>query len=290
MSSAGEGPAKSAGRPLEAPPPTGDARLDALARLLAIVDRLRAPDGCPWDREQTVDSLAPSLIEEAHECVEAVERRDERGTVEEAGDLLMVLTLIARVASEEQRFDFGAVARMVGDKLVRRHPHVFGDVVVDGSAAAIANWEKIKQSERATKGEDASALAGVPSSLPALQRALRIGAKARTAGFRWTDAAGALAKLREELDELAAELERAPGADQALRRERIEAELGDVLLSGAFLGCYLDVDPERAARAALRRFEARFREMERDLGPSLRLLSPDALAAAWRAAKARLEG
>lgn len=274
-----------AARPLEAPAPTGEPRLDALARLLAIVDRLRAPDGCPWDREQTVGSMAPSLIEEAHECVEAIERGDGAGTVEEAGDLLMVLALISRIASEEGRFDLGAVARAVGDKLVRRHPHVFGELEVKGSAEALASWERIKQREREGKGEDASALAGVPVALPALQRAGRIGAKAIAAGFRWTDEGGAFEKLREEVGELAHELARPP---QERDRERLAAELGDVLLAGAFLASYLDLDPEAAVRGALRRFEARFRELERDLGPRLRFTPLPELVAAWQAAKARL--
>jgi len=278
-------------RPLEQPRGTGDERLDALARLVAIVDRLRAPDGCPWDLEQTVASMAPSLVEEAFEAVEAIDRFEESAggettdddSIEELGDLLMVVCLIAKIASQERRFDIGEVARRVGDKLVRRHPHVFGDVVVDGTEVAIRNWERIKQAERREKQVDSSALAGVPTALPALQRAERIVAKSISAGFRWSDAEGALAKLREEVEELSAVL-RESEPDVA----RVEEELGDVLLAGAFLGRYLEVDPERAARRSLRRYERRFRSMEAEVDGSLAEHSLEDLISAWKRAKQRL--
>jgi len=266
-------------RPLEEPEPTGDARLDALARLFSIVDRLRAPDGCPWDREQTVASMAPSLIEEAFEAVEAIEDGDDRGVVEETGDLLMVIALIARIASEEGRFDIASAARAVGDKLVRRHPHVFGDVSVSGADQAVVNWERIKQAERRDAEADASALAGVPKALPALQRAHRIGQKAVSAGFCWADASGALAKVREELEELAQAME---SEDEG----RVREELGDLLLATALLGNYLGQDAELATREAVRRFELRFRRMEEAVG-DLRAAPLAELLAAWDAAKER---
>jgi len=271
----------SAPRPLEEPRKTGDARLDALARVLAIVDRLRAPDGCPWDREQTVASLAPSLVEEAHEAVEAIDRKDDGETAAELGDLFMVIALIAKVADQERgRFDLARVASAVAEKLIRRHPHVFGEVRVDSSAQALVNWEKIKEGERRQAKTDASALAGVPVALPALQRASRVSAKAISAGFKWDDEAGALAKVREEVRELEhafAERERSP--------ERVEQELGDVLLATAFLGQYLGLDPEKATRDALRRFEERFRNMEARLGDRLRSSTLDEMMAAWEKAK-----
>jgi MazG family protein len=269
-------------RPLDEPPSTGDGRLDALARVLAIVDRLRAPEGgCPWDREQTVTSLASSLVEEAHEAVEAIDQGNDRETVVELGDLLLVIALIAKVAEQDGgRFDVTRVARAIGDKLIHRHPHVFGAVQVDSADQALANWEKIKAAERAQAQTDTSALAGVPVALPALQRAARVSAKAISAGFKWDDVSGALAKVREEVGELEhafAERERAP--------ERVADELGDVLLATAFLGQYLGIDPEKATRAALRRFETRFRHMEAHLGRSLREAKLAEMMAAWEAAK-----
>ncbi|MSR62196.1 MAG: nucleoside triphosphate pyrophosphohydrolase [Planctomycetes bacterium] len=269
-------------RPLVEPAPSGDARLDALARVLAIVDRLRAPvDGCPWDREQTVVSMSPSLIEEAHEAVESIDRAQERGTVEELGDLFMVIALIAKIAEQEQRFDLAQIGNAVAEKLIRRHPHVFGEVVVGSSTQALANWEKIKEGERKDAHKDASALAGVPVALPALQRASRVAAKSISAGFKWADVSGALAKLREEMgefEEAYAQRERAP--------ERVEEELGDVLLAAAFLGHYLGFDPEKAARGSLRRFEQRFRRMEGEVGERLRSAPLPELLAAWERAKA----
>jgi MazG family protein len=266
-------------RPLDEPEPSGEPRIDALRRLIAIVDRLRDPeDGCPWDLEQTLESIAPHHIEEAHELAEAIEQGDDGHTVEEAGDLVMGVILLARIAEQGGRWNLADVGNAVSEKLVRRHPHVFGDLEIDGSKAAFDNWEKIKQQERAGKAEDASAVAGVPAALPALHRAKRLGDKAISHGFRWADVGGALSKLREEVDELAHEMERGD-------RERIEAELGDVLLAGAFLGCYLEVDPERATRAALRRFEQRFRAIEADLDRPMKECSLDEMLAAWRRAK-----
>jgi ATP diphosphatase len=293
-------------RPLESFPTCGDARSDALRRVLHIVDRLREPDGCPWDREQTLKSLAPSLIEEAHELVEAIEREDDGGALEEAGDVVLVVALLCRIASEAGRFDLARAAEALGDKLVRRHPHVFGDAHADSSASAIANWERIKQGERRAKAGDASALAGVPRALPALQRAQRLGSKAIAAGFKWTDARGALAKLREEQGELEqalaavpdkARAQAAPQVEGALSvapelvRERAlaraEEELGDLLFAAAQLANYAGLDAERAARGALLRFERRFRSMEQELG-ELRGRELPELQAAWERAKARV--
>jgi MazG family protein len=274
---------KSVPRPLAPPPPTGDARLDAVATLLAIVDRLRAPDGCPWDNEQTLTSLAPSLVEEAHEAVEAIDAGDDAHTAKELGDLLMVIALLAKIGEQEGgRFDLAAVARAVAAKLVNRHPHVFGDETADSASHVLANWERIKEAERAAAKEDTSALAGVPTALPALQRCQRVAAKAIAAGFRWSDVAGALAKVREECGELVEVFEGA--RDDATR---LEEELGDLLLAGAFFGQYAGLDPERATRAALRRFEARFRSMEGEFPDGMRDRPLDELMAAWRRAKQR---
>jgi MazG family protein len=272
-------------RPLAEPPKTGDARLDALARVLAIIDRLRAPDGCPWDLEQTVASLAPSLVEEAHEAVETIDRAEDRHTAEELGDLFLVIALIAKVAEQGGRFDLATIGNAVAEKLVRRHPHVFGEVKVDSSAQALSNWEQIKENERKAEQKDASALAGVPVALPALQRAARVAAKSVSAGFKWDDESGALAKVHEEVREL----EEAFQA-RAQAPERVESELGDVLLATAFLGQYLGLDPEKAARASLARFELRFRRMEGEVGARLRSAPLSELMAAWERAKASTAG
>lgn len=268
-----------------------DPRVTAFARLVEIVDRLRAPDGCPWDRKQTVDSMAPHLVEEAHEAVEAIETKQDGAAAEELGDLLMVVALIAKIAEEGGRFDLSIAGRAVCDKLIRRHPHVFGEVVVDGAEAVLANWEAIKQKERAGKAEDASALAGVPANLPALHRAARLCGKAVSAGFRWSDVGGAVEKVDEERRELAEALARS-GLDRdakapATREQRaaVEHELGDLLLASAFLAQYLDLDPERACRDAARRFEGRFRSMESAVERPLRDLPLADLMAAWQAAK-----
>jgi MazG family protein len=287
-------------RPFDEPEPTGEPRADALRRLIAIVDRLRDPaDGCPWDLAQTLESIAPHHLEEAHELVEAIEEKDNRHTLEEAGDLLMGIVLLARDAEQAGRFGLADVVQGVCEKLIRRHPHVFGDTAVDSPRAALANWERIKQDERRDQQADSSALAGVPIALPALQRAKRMGDKAIAHGFRWADVAGAFAKLGEELGELADELEQSgvlsaregrldqPGARGAAEVER---ELGDVLLAGALLGSYLGIDPERATRAAVRRFERRFRAMEAELGEPLEGRALEELMGAWERAKRAEEG
>jgi len=277
----------------EAPRTEIDARAHALARLLTIVDRLRAPDGCPWDRKQTIQSMAPHLVEEAHEALEAIETGSDAQIAEEAGDVLMVVALICRIAQESGRFDIARSAHAISDKLIRRHPHVFGEVKVDSAEQVLVNWEAIKKGEREEKQEDASALAGVPVSLPALQRAQRICGKAMSAGFRWDSVAGAVAKLREEQRELD-EVLRASGLDRDEKaaatneqRARVEHELGDVILAAAYLAKYLDVDAEKVTRAAVRRFESRFRSMEANLAGPMKDRTLPELMAAWEAAKAR---
>lgn len=290
MTEAGSG---AGARPFEEPESLGEPRTDALRRLVAIVDRLRDPDGCPWDLEQTLETIAPHHIEEAHELVEAIESGDDAHTVEEAGDLMMGIVLLARIAEQAGRWNLADVAQAVSDKLIRRHPHVFGDGSADSVGEAFDNWERAKQAERAGKQQDASAVAGVPAALPALQRSNRMAKKALSAGFRWADEQGALAKLREEVEELAREMPpEAPGGTLGETgdrdAQRLEDELGDVLMAGAFLGTYLGIDPERATRRALRRFEQRFRAMEAELGGDLGGRSLEELMAAWGRAK-RLE-
>ena len=282
---------------------SNDPRLAPLARLLGIVDRLRAPDGCPWDRKQTVESMAPYLVEEAHEAVEAIEREQhgDGEIAEELGDVLMVVCMIARIGQEAGRFDLARAATAIADKLVRRHPHVFGDAAADDADQVLKNWEAIKQDERKEKDVDASALAGVPVALPALQRADRLSGKAVSSGFRWTSVAGAVAKVAEEHEELRVALDEAgalelasesAGLPEGPARARVEHELGDLLLSTAFLASYLRLDPEALCRQAVRRFEDRFRAMESSLAeegtPVLSELPLERLTEAWEAAKREL--
>src|SRR5438874_11293362 len=207
----------------------------AIARLLSIMDRLRGPGGCPWDREQTLRSLTPYLLEEAHEVIEAIETGDAQHHREELGDLLFQIVFQARIAREEAKFDFAQVCDSISDKLTRRHPHVFGDVSVSGSREVVKNWERIKADERKAKGDaPRSAIGGVPTGLPALVRGERITEKAAAAGFDWPDVQGVLGKVREEIGELEEAVARRAAADPQDEdahdlHGRGEQELGDVL-------------------------------------------------------------
>ncbi|MEL6430759.1 MAG: nucleoside triphosphate pyrophosphohydrolase [Planctomycetota bacterium] len=287
-------------RPVPDPAPADDPRVVAFRHLLAVTDALRDPDGgCPWDLEQTTRSMAPYVVEEAHELVEAIEDGGPEPpggdavstSAREAGDVLTSLLMVCRIAQDEGSFDAGDAARAASDKLVRRHPHVFANGGSRTPDEVLETWEEIKRAERAADGEDTSALAGIPRALPALQRAGRTCQKAVAAGFHWKVARGALAKLEEELDELREALpEDALARDarpslEGATRAAVEHELGDVLMAAAFLGGYLSLDPEGLCRSALRRFESRFRHMEAALGGTLAGRSLDEMMAAWRGAK-----
>jgi MazG family protein len=243
----------------------------AIDRLLRIMDRLRDPGGCPWDREQTLRSLTPYLLEEAHEVIEAIEAGDAQHHREELGDLLFQVVFQARIAREEGKFDFAQVCDSISDKLTRRHPHVFGDVSVSGSREVVKNWERIKAEERKAKGDaPRSAIGGVPMALPALVRAERLTEKASAVGFDWPDMQGVLAKVREEIGELEEAVARRAAAapqdgDAHDLHGRVEQELGDVLFALANLGRFLKVHPEEALRGSVRRFESRFHHVEERL-------------------------
>jgi tetrapyrrole methylase family protein/MazG family protein len=256
----------------------------AMARLLDIMDRLRDPGGCPWDREQTLRTLTPYLLEEAHEVIEAIEAGDAAHHREELGDLLFQVVFQARIAREEGKFDFAAVCDGIADKLTRRHPHVFGEVTVSGSAEVVKNWERIKADERKEKGQEArSAIGGVPVALPALVRAERMTEKAAAVGFDWPDAPSVMAKVREEL----AELEEATASGS---KERVDQEMGDLLFAIANLGRWLKIHPEEALRGTLRRFEQRFHSIEerlREQGRSPREATLPEMDSLWNEAKKR---
>jgi len=250
----------------------------SLPQLVEIMQRLLAPDGCPWDREQTFESLRPYVVEEAHEVVDAIDRGAPEELREELGDLLLQIVFQAELARAQGWFGPDDVVRAICEKMVRRHPHVFGDQKVSGSAEVLARWEQIKAQEKAGRG----VLDGVPKALPALLRAARMGEKAGRVGFDWPDPPAARAKVDEELAEL----------DVALRdgdRERIEQELGDVLFALVSVARKLDVDPEAALRGTLDRFGQRVRWVEKhakEQGQDLAALDADALDGLWQRAKA----
>ena len=224
--------------------------------------------------------MAPHLLEEAFEAVEAIQKADAEESCEELGDVLMNVLMIAQIASESGRFNSEDVARTISDKLVRRHPHVFGDVVAQDSDAVLQNWEQIKKSEKGEKPR--GALDGVPVSLPALQQALRIGEKAHRTGFDWPDAQGPRAKLDEELGEM----------DEALAsgdRACAEDELGDVLFSLVNVARHAGINPEMALRRTSQRFRSRFQLVEQALGDRLMDSSLAEKEAAWEDAKKRLD-
>src|SRR5437867_6633737 len=207
---------------------------EACTRLVDLMARLRAPGGCPWDREQTPASLRPYLLEEVYEVLEAIDADDPAHLRDELGDLLLQIVFQSELAAEAGRFTVADVARAIADKLVRRHPHVFGDVQVRDAQEVMRNWRRIKAEERRSKGEDGDVFAGVPAALPALLRAEQLGEKAAHVGLDWADTSGALAKVREELHELETAL--ATGD-----RTAIEAELGDILLALVSVGRHCDV-------------------------------------------------
>jgi nucleoside triphosphate diphosphatase len=285
---------------------TDPARAGALfAESAAIMARLRAPGGCPWDREQSFDSIRKYTLEETYEVFDAIERRDFAHLAEELGDLLLQVLFYAEMAANEGHFTIADVLDHLNKKLIRRHPHVFGeeasrvagnraevDAAVDGSAAKVLrNWEEIKAAEKARSTQadseaqpPASRLAAVQRAMPALAEAAKLGTEARKAGFDWPEWRGLLPKIAEETRELEAEA----ASGDAARKPAIEAELGDLLFTVVNLGRHLGVDAEMALRGTNLRFRRRFREMERMAERPLEELAPAELEALWEQAKRRL--
>jgi tetrapyrrole methylase family protein/MazG family protein len=265
------------------PPISGYAPTGSSHGLRAIVARLRAPEiGCPWDLEQTHRSLIPYAIEEAYEVVDAIESDDVAGLADELGDLLLQVALHAEIADQQDEFEWNDVVRTLSEKLVRRHPHVFGEVQVSGASDVVRNWDQLKAAERANHPPPSSVLEGVPASLPQLKRAAELARRAVKAGFDWPRREGTVAKVREELAELLS------ATSLADRRE----ELGDLLYILAKLAWQDGIDPEEALRAANRKFATRFAALEqiaRERGwPSLRDRPLAELELAWAEAKRRV--
>ena len=258
-----------------------------LQESVEIMARLRGPDGCPWDREQTFDTIKRHTLEETYEVFDAIERQAWPELKDELGDLFLQVLFYAQMASEAGHFNISDVAANLNAKLVRRHPHIFGDVEARDAATVLKNWEAIKREEKRSAGEtaqDASLLGDIPRSMPAMLEAGKIGSRAAKVGFDWPDTNGLFAKLEEEIGELRSEVDETSGSATLA----VEEELGDLLFTVVNLARHLKVDPEQALRSANAKFRRRFVAMERAAGghEALRVRSPDELEALWAKAKA----
>jgi XTP/dITP diphosphohydrolase/ATP diphosphatase len=265
---------------IQVQPETGD----ALGRAAAIMARLRAPGGCPWDREQTFDSIMPYTLEETYEVFDAIERRAWPELKDELGDLLLQVLFYAEMAGEAGYFTLRDVAENLSEKLIRRHPHVFGDVAAADANAVLRNWEQIKREEKIAQSEPertASMMNDIPRSMPAVLEAKKLGSRAAKVGFDWPSVEGLFEKLTEETGELREELA------GEVENERVEEELGDLLFTAVNLARHLHVDPELALRKANAKFRQRFAAMEQEAGGRARMeaMSAEALEQLWSRAK-----
>ena len=264
-----------------------------VSRLVEIMAALRTPvTGCPWDLEQDFKSIAPYTVEEVYEVVDAIERNDMENLQEELGDLLLQVIYHAQMASEEGAFDFSDVVETITTKMIRRHPHVFGDEKARSSGMAKGAWERIKAEEKLERAErrkavglapqssGTSLLDDVPAALPALMEAVKLQKKASKVGFDWNDPKAVLSKIREELAELETEID-------SSSKEKIKDELGDVLFALANLGRHLDIDPDSATRSTNQKFRKRFAHIEQALGDGLASASLEEMEAAWVEAKSK---
>jgi nucleoside triphosphate diphosphatase len=254
-------------------------------RLVEIMQRLRAPDGCPWDREQTLHTLRPFVLEETYEVLEAIDRNDPAALQGEIGDLVFEGVFLAQICAEVGRFTIADALQGTIDKLVRRHPHVFGEAAGPGARSpgeVLEQWEEIKSRERAASGQTESLLGGVPVTLPALLRAHEIGTRVAAVGFDWSRPADVIDKIEEEVAELRQAFERDEG------RRRTAEEMGDLLFSIANLCRKLGIEPESALRQANAKFAGRFGALERrlhDRGISLQTATLEEMEAEWRQVK-----
>ena len=266
--------------------------MTGIERLHEIMTRLRDPErGCPWDREQTLESLKPCVLEETHELLAAMDRPDDKANyIEELGDVLLQVMFQSVMAEQEGRFTFDDVANAISDKLVHRHPHVFGSVDAKDSATVLRNWEQIKQMEHRKEARH-SALDGVPAALPGLLKAQRTQEKAARVGFDWKDAKGPMDKIEEELGELKAEIASRKSAKPA-DSVRVKEELGDLVFAVCNLARHLGVDAESAVELTTSRFSRRFRAVEqgaKESGRALRDMTLGEMDTLWEEAK-RKEG
>ncbi len=255
-----------------------------LERLVEIMARLRGEGGCPWDRQQTFDSIKPYTLEETYEVLDAIDRRDWRALAEELGDLILQAVFYAQMASEQGLFSIGDSLDAINAKLVRRHPHVFGDGTAKTAEQVLARWNEIKDEEKQERGEEKKGLLdGVLRHQPALMEAAHLSKKAAAAGFDWPDIGGVMEKMREEI----AELEKAREADSA---EKIEEEIGDLLFTAVNAARFLGVDPEQALRRTNQKFRARFAQVETGLaarGRDFRQTTIEEMEELWQQAKTK---
>ena len=259
-------------------------------KLVEIMATLRGPNGCPWDKQQDFNSLKPMLVEEVYEVLEAVEDKNFDGLSEELGDLLLHVVFNAQLGKEGGQFDINTVLEKISEKLVRRHPHVFGDETASTPEEVIKNWEAIKAQEKAAKlknrtPEQRSLLEGIPSKLPAIHEAHQISSRAARVGFDWPDVEGIFEKLQEEVRELREVIAEGDDGD---RRERLEDEIGDMLFVIVNIARYLKIDSESALKRANRKFKSRFQYMEKELakqGKTVEQVTLDEMEALWQKAK-----
>jgi MazG family protein len=257
-------------------------------RLIEIMATLRGPDGCPWDREQTIDSLKPFVLEEAYEVIDAIDAHDHDGLREELGDFVFEAVFIAQLEAEAGHFTIADSIRSIADKLIRRHPHVFkrgeDEPVLDSSGQVRVRWEEIKAQERGGSPKPQTLLSGIATALPALLRAFHIGTRAASVGFEWSTTRDVVAKIQEEVDELR-EVVEAPGPVDAVRAEE---EMGDLLFSIAQLSRRLGIEPETALRKADDKFTKRFGRLEQSIaasGRTMKEMTLDELEAEWQRLK-----
>ena len=258
-----------------------------LRKLIELTAHLRGPEGCPWDRVQDYDTLKGLLLEEAYEVVDAANARDFDGLEDELGDLLFLVTFYSRIAEEEGRFNIDDVVDRVHAKLIRRHPHVFGNVKAGNAGEALQSWMAVKEQERAAEGKRAknSVLDGILPALPSTLVAQELGTRAAEVGFEWTKVGDLLAKIEEEVHELRQELDAQPPSPSA----RVQDEVGDLLFAVANLSRFLHFDPESCLRHANQKFQRRFQAMEQEIlksGKQLKECSLDEMEAVWEGIKA----
>ena len=257
-------------------------------RLVDVVARLRAPDGCPWDREQSIDTLKPYVLEETYEVLETIDRHDHAALCEELGDFLYQAVFLAQLEAEADHFTIADSIRSITDKLIRRHPHVFGrdrgEAALDTAGQVRTRWEEIKAEERGAQKKPPTLLGGIPPTLPALLRAFHIGVRAASVGFDWTRAAEVVDKIQEEVDEL----REVVVGGQPIDTGRAEEEMGDLLFSIANLARQLGIEPETALRKANDKFTRRFEAMEQSISSAGRAINEmrlDEMEREWASAK-----